>query len=101
MLMEAFEEAKARGQSEGGGPSASDDVEGHCSVLAPTSRDNAVAGPSKKRKRNIDDGGRRRRRRRYRLHLHSPDKLDITEEEKCEREELERGDASPKPRVRA
>ncbi len=30
--------------------------------------------------------------------FNSPDKLDITEEEKREREELERGDASPKPR---
>ncbi len=93
-LMEAFEEAKARGQSGEDGPSASDDVEGHRSVLAPTSRGNAVAGPSKKRKRNVGDEVDGEDDDADSI-FNSPEKLDITDEEKREREELERGDASP------
>ncbi len=96
MLMEAFEEAKARGKSDGeGDPSASHNVEASRSVLAPTSRGNAIAGPSKKRKRNAD----------VNVNVsddddddifNSPEKLDITDEEKHEHE-LERADASEEP----
>ncbi len=68
---------------------------------APTSRENAVAGPSKKRKRDLeedDDGDGNGEDDDADSIFNSPEKFDVTEEEKREREELERGDVIVEPR---